>query len=108
MPLPARCDAALYTFSNTRGTASSSVGPNDSKSLTIVFISELSPNVSVPQKLSSSMNRANTWLSGRNSSRRRSGHAQARGMYCMADRHRNARLRCDSSTPLGVPVEPDV
>ena len=54
------------------------------------------------------MNRANTWLSGRNSSRRRLGHAQARGMYCMADRHRNARLRCDSSTPLGVPVEPDV
>ncbi len=107
-PLPARCDAALYTFSNTRGTASSRVGPNSSKSLMIVFMLLDRPSVRVPANATVAMNRAKTWLNGRKSSRRRSGMSIARGMYCNACMHSAAMLRWLISTPFGVPVEPDV
>ena len=107
-PVPALRDAALYTFSNTRGTPSRNVGWNTCMSRGSVFVFGRYPTTPSAEPIAKYwIMRAKQWASGRNSSRRASP-VIAPGKQFWAARVMLVKLRWVSSAPFGAPVEPEV
>ena len=107
-PDPAFWPAELYTFSNTRGTARMKVGRKAARSGSRLRVSGVCPSTAPDGTLSTWMKRANTCASGMNSSVREYGLAQTSRSPSTPLSVSATKLPCVSSTPLGLPVVPEV
>jgi len=103
------CCAELYTFSNTRGTASKNVGLASGRPCATVDASGQCWSIAFDSMQPTSMILANECASGKNSSvelpaiSNRSSSAPSTAL-----RAPDSRLRWLSSQPLGRPVVPEV
>ncbi len=111
LPLPpasAFCSAELYTFSNTRGTASRKVGWKVPRAGSSCLVSGWWPVLTPACTLSSEMNRANTCAVVMNSSVEAPGVSTTSCRALAELRASSTKLLCTRTQPLGRPVDPEV
>src|SRR5215469_11028026 len=103
------CCAELYTFSNTRGTASRKVGLVCGRALATLEESGQCMRMAPDSRQPTSMILANECASGRNSNVELSGMSKISNKApWTALRAAHRRLRWVSSQPFGRPVVPEV